>query len=865
MRTRILAWSLLLLLPLSAAPICVDFQSFANGTNFPNGASFEENTVPMTTTRVRDPGGTPIPYGSVQIAASGGNRRLILGGAAVCFDFGCAESVTFDYVNNGGFVTLEVDGDRYEGSVFPGGSTTIGGATVQVGGSSISIAALTSAISTVCIGGQELIIDNVCFEPCEAPGSEDCFEFEAFGGKSFETGEVIEEDGFAIEVIGFDRGSGAIEGVSGNAAGHRGVEMEMVKAGISFSGFCSSVLMLDYAQLSQGVEVTVNGVTVQAGSVDELDGVTVGGVVIGVKGGASGSLTFTGVIESFAIGGEELRIDHLCRQPCDLNCIDFEEPPVGTKYSAGDEFSEDGYTFGFDKFEGAGEATIRDDGRAGASGQDLQLDGASIAGRFECMEAFELNFGQYDTGVIVEINGEAATTNSIENLHGVRVGGVELTVSRVDQVIGGIRGVLSGDGLFEEFRIGGVDLFIDHLCLMPCPDPDCVDFEMLPLESLFVDGDVITEEMTGLEVFDFLGTAKVGVNAGNAAGGTGNEIFLTNAGLRIRYVCAQELSFRYHDAGGAVSLNVDGSAAPPRPDFAAYDGATVGGVQVSVSGGPDTGIVTLSGVFQQVSIAGAELHLDEICFEPCVTLGECLDFEELPAAGVWLALDDFIEDGVEIQTRFLLDGSGELVDVDPALKTGSNQRAGHVGQDLDFDNAVAEFDFGQECVTNLSLHYGEYSGIVRVELNFDSVVATDLADLNGTTLGGRTLYVTQVPVTGGVVGILRVDGPVVNFAIGGEDFHIDRVCFEDCEPIVLGELRIVSAEPVDAVNRRVVMQVEVAGPAVLELRGNTDLGPTRPVIPSATFTNPAPGVFEVEVLRPLGDPRWFFWVDADYF
>jgi len=856
---------------LSRATICVDFESLPRGSTYPVGSVIEENTVPMFIVPGIDENGQQVVNGFARIIEDppgGGNQALLLNNSAVCLELSCGDMISFTFQNSGGYVNLSIDGDDLQLAGLGNGSFVLGGTTVTVTGALVQISSLTSAAHLLCIGGQELRVDNICFETCD---SGDCLDFESLGPDRLFSGDSFSEDGRTIEVIGFDKNLGSLAGADTNNAGHRGREIDVSVAGIQLRDLCASSLEFKIAQSQDGIEININGDSLLLDTIDAFDGLEIGGVVISVivkdDGGVlRGTVSLEGAIESFSISGQRFSLDHLCLGKCDRNCIDFEGEPVGTTFQKGEVFMEDGYAFTFLEYRGiSGEGVISDLGKAGFAGQDMWLFRATMAGRFDCMEAFSFHFGQYADGILITINGETVSVEDLRELHAAEVGGVILSVS-FDLVNGGVRGVLEGTGTFDELAIGGTDLYIDHLCLTPCPKPGCIEFEAMRLGAVFRDGDILSEDGTDMEVFPFgQGLEGVTITEGNFANGFGNEATLENAGLRLRYACASSVVFDYAYFSGLVQVSINGSDSLPVAGFSSLDGAVVGGATLSVTG-THAGTVTATGTILEIAIAGDELALDNICRTTCPPSGTCLDFEALPPSGTWTLGTGFTEDGVEVECDLLFDSAGQLVSIDPLLRVDNRQLAGHLGNDLRMINAFADFDFGQSCVTNLSLHFGDYGSIVSVSVNGDTEVVQDLSGLDGASIGGTTLSVIGLPVSGGQSGLLSVEGNVTRFAIGGQNLFVDRICFTVCDPIFLGQLRLIDVRVLKPNLRQYTMQVPMTGPGTLRLRGNQTLGLTWPLQSGAVITplTGQPDLFEIKVTKPVSDDRWFFRAEAVY-
>ena len=105
---------------------------------------------------------------------------------------------------------------------------------------------------------------------------------------------------------------------------------------------------------------------------------------------------------------------------------------------------------------------------------------------------------------------------------------------------------------------------------------------------------------------------------------------------------------------------------------------------------------------------------------------------------------------------------------------GHAQMAGGTGQDVNTNNVNLAVNFGGS-VRNLSLLFGEYGGNVNVEINGDFRNIANLADIDGSTVGGVNVFV--VNGFGQDAGRLILDGSVQTFVIGGQEFWIDHVCF----------------------------------------------------------------------------------------
>lgn len=112
---------------------------------------------------------------------------------------------------------------------------------------------------------------------------------------------------------GYDCGCATVE--EGLEAGGAGQEMGVgnVNLGLSYNGPWE-VLYLQFGEYGGNINIDVNGVFENVDDFDDLPPL-IGGVSVSVVNGSGqykGSLTLSGTINSFEIGGQELWIDNVC-------------------------------------------------------------------------------------------------------------------------------------------------------------------------------------------------------------------------------------------------------------------------------------------------------------------------------------------------------------------------------------------------------------------------------------------------------------------------------------------------------------------------------------------------------------------------
>ncbi len=147
-------------------------------------------------------------------------------------------------------------------------------------------------------------------------------------------------------------------------------------------------LSLSYGAFGGNLNLDINGDFRNIGSFEDINGELVGGAEVTVVESENGvgTLTITGSISSFSIGGQELFIDNVCpitKQPENENpqCIGFEGPNVGQTYINGEMIPGTPITVeSFANGEGFAQVVPAIDGECNCiSGQLLEVDNVNLA------------------------------------------------------------------------------------------------------------------------------------------------------------------------------------------------------------------------------------------------------------------------------------------------------------------------------------------------------------------------------------------------------------------------------------------------------------------------------------------------------
>ncbi len=624
-------------------------------------------------------------------------------------------------------------------------------------------------------------------------------------------------------------GGGYVQADNVGLAGGSGNELEINNINLSFD-FGAPVEDMDllFGEYGGNINIQINGDLRNEENLSSLDGVNVGGVDIFVDAGFgndSGILTLCStesLIEEFIIGGQELWIDELCIIDCDeedpgedpAGCedpqTDFDDLILGTYYYVGDALDTYGlpvHVAGFEWTDGTmyydGYARVDGGGLAGGTGYEMLINNVNLDFQFGGpVDNLELLFGEYGGNVNVAVNWEHRNVQNLSELHNDIIGGVHVEVINGFGADTGLIRLTGQANLIDMFVIGGQEFWIDHLCYteenyepMGCEDP-VTDFDDLVWMDTYYVGDVFWTY--GLEIqpegylfpdgtITYSGFARV--DNQNLAGGSGLDLNLNNINLNFQFpTLVDSLELLFGEYGGNINLalnyehrNVD--------NWADLHGQVIGGVFVEILNGfgNDAGLIKLTGVTQAIEqfvIGGQEFWIDDLCYvtagneEPFGCEFPVSDFEDLPLFSEYYVGDVFMTYGIPVYPAGF-EWSDGTPTFDGYTRVGHSGYAGGSGQEMEINNINLDFQFGGP-VDNLELLFGEYGGNVNLSVNYEHRNVENMAELNGDIVGG--VLVEVVNGFGNDTGILRLTGqmnPITMFVVGGQEFAIDDLCFEN--------------------------------------------------------------------------------------
>lgn len=168
-----------------------------------------------------------------------------------------------------------------------------------------------------------------------------------------------------------------------------------------------------------------------------------------------------------------------------------------------------------------------------------------------------------------------------------------------------------------------------------------------------------------------------------------------------------------------------------------------------------------------ISFSGAALFLVSC---------SCLNFNDLSSGANYNVGDVLTTSG----TTFLVEkfqwgnlnwtSDGELT-VTPGNKAGGS------GPELNTNNVNLNFQIDYP-VNEITLRFADYGGNSNVRINGALKNVNDIMSLNNSTISGVTVTISGNVTGGNWVGSIKLEGIISDFAIGGQEFWIDDICWQ---------------------------------------------------------------------------------------
>ncbi|MBN2243975.1 MAG: hypothetical protein JW793_14910 [Acidobacteria bacterium] len=462
---------------------------------------------------------------------------------------------------------------------------------------------------------------------------------------------------------------------------------------------------------------------------------------------------------------------------CNPDSVSFESLSPTATYSVGQAFAEGGTVVSMEPFvwsngtpTSAGQASVDTDEYSGGVGQDMHANNITLSFDFTCpLEGLTFLFGEYGGNLNITINGDFRNFGNFNELHGVTVGGV--TVSVVNGG-GNDTGKATLTGTVNSFSVGGQELWVDNIIPHTC----CIDFESLTSGTSYSVGSTFIDSGAIMTVQSFTWSNGTSYSGGHAtvfstgiAGAAGLDMNLNNVSLSFDFgEKLQGLSLSFGEYGGNLNITINGDFVN-FSDFQDIHNQTIGRTQVyAINGtGQDKGKLFVFGAVTSFSLGGQELWIDHICPE-----SGCVDFESMMLGTEYNVGDTFTDSGADLSVLSFTWANGNPTSsgyarIDPALL------AGGTGQGVWLNNVNLGIDFGCK-VKGLTLLFGEYGGNLNIAINGDFRNFSNFADINGLNIGDVIVEVTGG--SGNDTGTITLTGVIRSFAVGGQELIIDTVC-----------------------------------------------------------------------------------------
>jgi len=153
----------------------------------------------------------------------------------------------------------------------------------------------------------------------------------------------------------------------------------------------------------------------------------------------------------------------------------------------------------------------------------------------------------------------------------------------------------------------------------------------------------------------------------------------------------------------------------------------------------------------------------------------CLDFEDTTAGTQVDVGGQFTTTGTSIAIEPFQWANG-IWTSNGSVRIDNRNYALGSGNDVNTRNATLSPAFPYP-VEWIWFRFGELGGNNNIRINSTFANVPDLAELNGTTLGGAQILVTATQTGNNWFGAMLILGPVDDFAIGGQELWLDNLCY----------------------------------------------------------------------------------------
>ena len=156
----------------------------------------------------------------------------------------------------------------------------------------------------------------------------------------------------------------------------------------------------------------------------------------------------------------------------EVRILSFDSLQLGSEFRVGDSFSEAGvgvtgdtFIWGNGQSTDGGFARVDDGSHAGGTGREMMVNNINLdfalPGSYEYAQ---IDFGDFGGNINLRINGQLANVNGMGALHGLTLGGVNVSVVFTDpQQVHGRLVMQQGSQPIASLAVGGQELWIDNV------------------------------------------------------------------------------------------------------------------------------------------------------------------------------------------------------------------------------------------------------------------------------------------------------------------------------------------------------------------------------------------------------------------
>ena len=153
--------------------------------------------------------------------------------------------------------------------------------------------------------------------------------------------------------------------------------------------------------------------------------------------------------------------------------------------------------------------------------------------------------------------------------------------------------------------------------------------------------------------------------------------------------------------------------------------------------------------------------------------GKIVTFEDLAVGANYNLGDSFLSDGVTFTVvQFIW--SNNNPSTGGTVNVADQQLSGGTGNDISISN-VSVRPMLPAGTIKVTFNAGTYGGNMNLKINGDFLNFTDIATINGITLGGVSITATGSQNT---PGIWTLEGSINSLEVGGQEYWMDNLCIE---------------------------------------------------------------------------------------